>query len=269
MSVLLQISDPHFGTEQPRVAEALRQLHQQLAPDVVVVSGDITQRARRGQFDAARRFFDSLTPSTLLAIPGNHDIPLFNLASRVLSPYAGYARVFGDTRDDEYASDHWFIVCVDTTRPWRHKHGEISSDQIAHVARRVASATSAQLRVVVTHHPIAVSSSEDRRNLLRGHAAAIASWTDAGVDIVLGGHIHLPAVMRASAAVDGTRPLWAVQAGTALSSRTRGRHPNSVTVVRKTVDAGVREARVEQWDFDEGVSGFVLAHTTTLALAPR
>ena len=88
MSVLLQISDPHFGTEQAPVVDALLTLAHAQRPDLVVLSGDITQRARRAQFAAARRFVERLAPSALLAIPGNHDIPLFNPVARLLWPYA-------------------------------------------------------------------------------------------------------------------------------------------------------------------------------------
>ena len=88
MTTLLQISDAHFGTEQPPVVQALLQLARDQAPDLVVMSGDITQRARRSQFRAARAFIDQLKPAALLAIPGNHDIPLFNLALRAFAPYS-------------------------------------------------------------------------------------------------------------------------------------------------------------------------------------
>lgn len=92
MTTLLQISDAHFGTEQPPVVQALLQLARGQAPDLVVMSGDITQRARRSQFKAARAFVDQLKPAALLTIPGNHDIPLFNLTLRAFAPYSNYSR---------------------------------------------------------------------------------------------------------------------------------------------------------------------------------
>src|SRR6476661_987702 len=95
MSLLMQISDTHFGTEQGDVVEALVRLVREQAPDLVMLSGDITQRARRRQFAAARAFVDRLAPVPLVAIPGNHDIPLFNVALRLMAPYANYSRAFG------------------------------------------------------------------------------------------------------------------------------------------------------------------------------
>lgn len=94
MSRLLHISDTHFGTEQPAMVHALVQLAQRLRPDVVVCSGDITQRTRPAQFQAARAFMDRLA-APLPAIPGNHDIPLVNWWARLCGPYARYRAAFG------------------------------------------------------------------------------------------------------------------------------------------------------------------------------
>ena len=73
MTLILQVSDPHFGTERPPVVEALVALTHELAPDLLVLSGDITQRARRAQFETARVFVSRLNVPRVLAIPGNHD----------------------------------------------------------------------------------------------------------------------------------------------------------------------------------------------------
>ena len=136
MSVLLHLSDTHFGTEQPAVVEALRHLARTQRPERAILSGDVTQRARRGQFAAARRFVDSL-PMPTLAIPGNHDIPLFNLAGRLLRPYAGFRRAFGQALECEWSAPGWLVIGINTTRWWRHKHGEVSRAQVARVAERL------------------------------------------------------------------------------------------------------------------------------------
>ena len=140
MTTLLQISDAHFGTEQPPVVRALLQMAREQAPDIVVMSGDITQRARRSQFAAARRFVDELKPPALVAIPGNHDIPLFNVAARAFAPYANYSRAFGKDLEPDYESDNLLVVAVNTTRPRRHKDGELSPEQIARVSERLQRA---------------------------------------------------------------------------------------------------------------------------------
>ena len=258
MSVLMQISDTHFGTEQGAVVDALVALSKQQCPDVLVLSGDITQRARPAQFRAARAFVDRLGVPWL-AVPGNHDIPLFDVWARVRRPYGRYSAAFGADLEPVHRSPDLLVACINTTRPWRHKHGEVSALQVEQVAKLVQHADPAQLRVVVVHQPIAVTLVTDEPNRLRGHAAALKRWAQAGVDIVIGGHIHLPYVMP----LEGlARPLWAVQAGTAVSSRVRSGAPNSVNLLRWGKDAAPGCCRIEQWDYHAGDGVFKLVKAT-------
>lgn len=256
MSVLLQISDPHFGTEQPAVVEALFALAQRERPEVVVWSGDITQRARRSQFAAARQFAQRLNAPHLLAIPGNHDIPLFNLAARVLVPYGGFKRAFGENLEPGLSVPGLQVTGVNTTRPWRHKNGEVSRAQIERVAARLRQAEPGQLRVVVVHQPVWITQEQDRRNLLRGHELALEQWGAAGADIIMGGHIHLP-YLREIALSDARQDesVWVVQAGTALSSRVRGGIANSVNLVRYRGGPAGRRT-IERWDFKTDAGRF-------------
>ena len=266
--VLLQISDTHFGTEQPRVATALRALTQAEAPDLVMLSGDITQRATRAQFAAARAFVDSLGAPAVLALPGNHDIPLFALGSRLLDPYGRYREAFGDDLEPVYESASCLAMAVNTTRWYRHKDGEVSPGQVARVAARLRRATPQQLRVVVVHQPVAVTLPEDMANRLHGRDAAVACWAEAGADLVLGGHIHLPFVRPLHETFPGcARALWAVQAGTALSTRVRSGAPNSVNLIRYTASAPTRRCTVERWDCAGGAERFERMAVQTLDLA--
>lgn len=270
MSVLLQISDTHFGTEQPQVVEALVALSARQQPDLVVLSGDITQRARPAQFCAAKAFVERLG-APVLAIPGNHDIALFDLWARLTRPYARYAKVFGTELEPVHASQDWLVVGVNTIRPWRHKNGEVSAAQIDRVAKLLSTASPAQLRVVVVHQPLAVTEARDRTNLLRGHGDAVRAWAAAGADLLMGGHIHLPYTM----ALPGwARELWVVQAGTAVSSRTRRGVPNSVNILRWGDTPGAQEqpsqgrqgsgrsCRIEQWDFAHEAQAFLCSGVT-------
>jgi 3',5'-cyclic AMP phosphodiesterase CpdA len=258
VSLVLQVSDTHFGTEQPPVLEALVALAQQLRPDLAVLSGDITQRARPGQFRAARAFMDRLG-APLLAIPGNHDIPLLDLWTRLRRPYARYLAAFGPALEPVHDAPDLLVLGLNTTRPWRHKHGAVSAQQIERVAQRLEAAGAAQLRVVVVHQPVAVIRASDRVNLLRGHTAALERWAAAGADLVLGGHIHLPYVLALPALA---RPLWAVQAGTAVSARVREGLPNSVNLLRWGAHAPPGCCLIEQWDYAAGQQAFVRALVT-------
>lgn len=258
MSTLLQISDTHFGTEQTPVMEALRALVREQCPDVLVLSGDITQRAQPAQFQAARAFTDSLG-LPMVAIPGNHDLPMFDLWARFSHPYGRYMAAFGNDLEPVYHSPDLLVVCVNTTRVWRHQHGEVSSTQVERVAHLLSGAQAAQLRVVVVHQPMAVTRQADAHHRLRGHAAALRHWAAAGADIVMGGHIHLPFVQHLTHL---SRPVWVVQAGTAVSSRTRAGVPNSVNLLRWGPAMAPGCCRVEQWDHAAHAGAFVRRQVT-------
>lgn len=254
MSVLLQVSDPHFGTEWPAVVEDLVAFAREVRPDVLMLSGDVTQRARRGQFAAAHLFCERLRIPEQLVIPGNHDIPLFDLWTRIVSPYRHYRRTFGDELEPVLDTPDLLVIGVNCTRAWRHKHGEISAAQIDRVAARLRTAASTQLRVVVTHQPLDVPTGSDENNLARGHADAARAWVAAGADIVMGGHIHLAFIRPLACRFpDLPRRAWCVQAGTAVSRRVRAGRPNSVNLVRH--EAGQGRAVVERWDHVEA-AGF-------------
>lgn len=254
MTLLLQVSDPHFGTERPAVVEALVRLALEQRPDVLLLSGDITQRATHAQFTAAQGFVQRLRVPHLVALPGNHDIPLWHLPLRVARPYARYCAAFGDALEPSLETDELLLLAVNTTRWWRHEDGEVSDAQIERVAGRLAAAPPGQRRVVMVHQPLVVTRPEDEKNRLHGHAAALQAWCAAGVDLIVGGHIHLPFVL----------PLlgggWAVQAGTAVSHRVRADAGNSVNLIRIDANAAER-AVVERWDHDAAQAAFV-PHTT-------
>jgi 3',5'-cyclic AMP phosphodiesterase CpdA len=277
MTRLLHLSDTHFGTEQPEVVAALLSLAAELRPEVAVLSGDVTQRARPAQFAAAGAFMNQLSASVKLVIPGNHDLPLFNLWARLWHPYRGFQRAFGSLAPS-YASDRLLVLCVNTTRAWRHQAGVLSGQQIEQVAARLRQARSQQLRVVVTHQPLAIITAKDRKNLLHGHQQAVQVWAQAGADLVLGGHIHLPYVRALGEAGEFSAPpphelphpppatlasdpgLWVVQAGTAVSHRLRGRAPNSVHVIDWDEEPGGDVCRVVQFDFQRGSGRFEPVH---------
>lgn len=259
MTRVLHVSDPHFGTETPEVVEALLAFAKDCAPQVVALSGDITQRARRGQFAAAKAFVDRL-PAPVITVPGNHDIPLFNLWARWRSPYGNYCRAFGPSLEPELETAELLVIGVNSTRPARHKDGQIDTVQVQRVAERLSRASARQLRVVMLHHPVRAWLEDDRENVVHGRQAAMAAWSAAGADLVLGGHIHLPYILPIG--VGDPQRTWAVQAGTAVSQRVRGDVPNSVNLI--TYDAQTRHCAVERWDY--GAGGFGCFQRTAVAL---
>jgi 3',5'-cyclic AMP phosphodiesterase CpdA len=257
MTVVVQISDTHFGTERASVVEALVRMVREQAPGLVVLSGDITQRARRSQFRAAGAFVKRLGVPVTLAIPGNHDISLYNVAARLLSPYANHQREFGSELEPSHETDSLLVVTVNTTRSYLHENGAVSTRQIERVAARLQQASEAQLRIVVTHQPVSVIRPEDRPDLLRGHDRAVRRWSAAGADLILGGHIHLPFVQALHRDLPGLpRRVWAVQAGTAVSTRVRHEAGNSVNLIRCSAGSVPRRCVVERWDYQAETDRF-------------
>ena len=272
MNRLLQISDPHFGTVQAPVMQALEALAALQQPDVLVLSGDITQRAATGQFAQARAFCDRLAIPQMLSLPGNHDVPLFNLYQRVFRPYARYLHFFGPDLEPVMVTPWLSLIGVKTTRRWRHKNGEVSSAQIERVVQQLRLAGPAQLRVVVVHQPVYVARPEDEHDRLRGWEPAVRAWAAAGADIVMGGHIHLPYVCELSSAVGGlARSLWCVQAGTSVSSRVRREAPNSVNLLCHDPQSQPMRCELQRWDYRAsgaatGDGCFELVHSSELLL---
>ncbi|MEX3629596.1 MAG: metallophosphoesterase [Burkholderia sp.] len=257
MSRLLQISGPHFGAERP---------------ELVVMSGDLTQRARRHQFEAARAFVARLGAQPVLAIPGNHDLPLFDLIARWRQPYARYRRTFGNQLEPVYDAPALLAIGVNTTRPARHTAGEISAEQVERVARRLELASPAQLRVVVVHQPIVAIWPTNRHDRLHGGKAALRRWAAAGVDLVLGGHTHRAGawlVTPPSGDGDATRPVFMVQGGTAVSRRLHAGMPNSVNLIDYAASStGPRRATLTRCDYDDQGRCFVAQAPQHLDLAP-
>lgn len=267
MSAIVHMSDPHFGTELPHVVDALVAFCKAQAPDLVIASGDITQRARRQQFAAAQAFFERLKPVPLMVIPGNHDIPLFDLYSRITRPYAHYRKVFGRQLEPLLETPDLQVIGLNTTRPHRHTDGEISSKQVGRVVQQLQHGTDEQLRIVVTHQPIHVTRAEDEGNLLHGGRVAAHAWAGAGVDLFLGGHIHLPYVRPLRERYpDIPRDAWVVQAGTAVSHRVRGGIPNSINLIRYDNGSRLRQCSVERFDHDANTGHFDSVEQRTLLL---
>lgn len=245
--LIAHISDTHFGTEEPPVCQALCTDIRHHAPDLVVFTGDITQRARSAQFRAARRFLDSLAPIPVLALPGNHDLPLFDLFSRFAAPYGLYRKHIFPDLAPAWQNGEVAVLGVNSTRVTRHKNGELPAELVNEVAARLA-ALKQPFKVVALHHPLAVVEAGDQSNRARGAEQAIAAWVEAGADLFLGGHIHLPYCIPVG---QGARQALVLQAGTAVSRRRRDGQSNSFNLIRLE-PAATRRMCLEQRDYDAG-----------------
>jgi 3',5'-cyclic AMP phosphodiesterase CpdA len=256
---IVQLSDTHFGTECIDVENALIAHLNAMPADVIILTGDVTQRARREQFKSAQNFLAKLPDHQLIAMPGNHDIPLYHLWRRIFSPYRGFLQVFKQT-EGTLISESCTIIGINSSCPMKHKDGLITPETISEVAKQLRNAEHSPLRIVAAHHPVAVVLAVDRENIVANAEAAVSTWSAAGMDLMLGGHIHYPFM----APMKGHFPhldtdAWIVQAGTAVSRRVRSQKPNSFN--RIVIDRKRESARIEQWNYESDVSRFELAES--------
>ncbi len=261
---IIQLSDLHFGTERQHVVTALVEQIHQLQPDLLLLSGDITQRARRAQFQACERFLARLPSVPVLAVPGNHDLPLFNLCQRFVAPYAHFRRSFGHVLAPCYQSGEILVVGVNTTRPGKHIDGSFSAEKIARVAQRL-EASAARIKIVMGHHPVDAVLGIDEKNIAAGAEAAVRAWSRAGMQLYLAGHIHYPFCARLDRRYPGVPAnCWTLQAGTAVSSRVRDHKSNSFNLIEWRPEQ--QALQLERWDFTPALPGFLCTDQLQLPL---
>lgn len=238
MLTLLHISDLHFGAPYlPRVGRALTRLAPTLGADAIVVSGDLTHRARPEQFREARQFIDRLPTVPTLLIPGNHDVPLYRIGERFMSPMAQYHRHISSELDQVMELDGTVIVGLDTTAPHRTvTRGKIDEEQIEYTRRIMAEAPATAARVVVAHHHFVGAPDRLRDRNMIGGERAMRAFIDMGVDVILGGHLHRAFIGNSlDFFFEGPRDrgIILVQSGTSTSRHGRGRERerNSLNLV--------------------------------------
>ena len=231
MRTIAHISDLHFGHIDTLIPPALREALLQARPDVVVVSGDLTQRARRLEFAAARSFLDSL-PFPQIVVPGNHDVPLHDVMRRWLAPLEKYRQFISGDVEPFYADDEVAIQGLSTARSLTWKNGRINRMQVERTCTSLTGAGPNVTRIVVTHHPFDLPGEGHGGSLVGRAAMAIAAFTKCRVDMILSGHFHLGHAASWThhyPAFDHAAIL--VQAGTATSSRRRD-EANSWNLIR-------------------------------------
>lgn len=245
MRTLVHLSDLHFGRVDPILLDPLRELVQRIAPHVVVVSGDLTQRAKSEQFIAARAWLDSL-PQPQIIVPGNHDISLYNVLRRFLRPLQRYQRYITEDMNPLYVDEEIAVLGVNTARSLTFKDGRVNWDQVRHVRAILSDLEPHLTRIIVTHHPFDLPLSADHVKLVDRAPMAMQAFAECGVDLLLAGHLHTShAASTAQRYQISEYAALVVQAGTATSTRGRG-EVNSFNVIR--IDAGRIEVERYGWD---------------------
>ena len=249
MRTLVHLSDVHFGRVDEAVVTAIIPQIRSLEPDVVVVSGDLTQRAKPDEFRSARRFLDEL-PTPQIVVPGNHDVPLYNVLQRFGSPLSKYRRFINEDLEPFYADDEIAVAGINTARSLTFKDGRVNQDQMRRLHDRLAPLDDRLTKIVVTHHPFDLPDGFDPKHLVGGAVQAMDVFLRAGADVLLAGHLHTTAIASSATRypLDGRTALL-VQAGTATSTRGRG-ETNSFNLIR--CDRERLEVVRWCWEPDEG-----------------
>lgn len=256
MRLIAHLSDLHFGRHDPAVVEALLADVIEARPHIVVVSGDFTQRAKRHEFAAARAFLDRIAAAGLrwLAVPGNHDIPLYDVGRRFLQPLHRYRRYICHDLCPMIVDEEVAVLGINTARSLTIKEGRISVDQLQRICRAFEAIPHAVPKLLVTHHPLVPLPWGEAGAILRAAGrsnAALAALADVGVHLLLAGHHHRPFSGSAATFVTADHSILVVQAGTATSTRIRG-HDNSYNRIR--IEPGLLDISVHAW-MGDGFAG--------------
>lgn len=217
---LLHISDVHFGPRHlPAVSAGIEALVERERPHLVVLSGDLTQRAKPAQFREARAFVERLArTSPVLAVPGNHDVPLWRVWERLLAPFGAYRRHFREELEWTFVDDALFVAGINTAQAFAFKGGRVREKRLAEVEKELTSTAANRFRIVVAHHHLLKPDGVDCEHACWGAIGAAERLARAGADLVLSGHLHQ--TLELFPAGPGAFP--ALHTGTSSSSRGRG-----------------------------------------------
>jgi 3',5'-cyclic AMP phosphodiesterase CpdA len=255
MTRLALLADLHFGSVPQGLEELLLDDLVAMNPDAVLIAGDLTMRASMAEFAAARAWLDRL-PLTRLVVPGNHDIPAYNLIQRFLQPFSRFERTVPEAERRPLAFADCHVVGLNTVASWqphlRWQEGRVRKRDVARFAQAIEATPPGRFRVVVAHHPFAKVPEMERARPVRRATSMLDAFDDTSVDLVLSGHTHQSFVLP----VAGLRNrLIALGAPTALSSRRRGEEngywlidiaPEEVRLARRLREGGKFVAEPER-----------------------
>jgi 3',5'-cyclic AMP phosphodiesterase CpdA len=260
MRKIAHLSDLHFGRTDPVVVASLAADLCANPPDLVVVSGDLTMRARRSEFMEARAFLDRL-PAPFFAVPGNHDITFYRPIERFVYPYRRWQTYISPLIEPKWEDDEIAILGLNTARPirlhWNWSHGSINHEQMARVRSDLETLPSHLFRILVAHHPFMGPEGVDDTHVVARSALALETFSRSGVDVILSGHLHVgyrrpfdrwPESDRTgetATVAERVGPMLVLHASTATSTRLRGSR-NAYNLL--TIERGVMNVVVREWD---------------------
>lgn len=236
---LFHVSDLHFGREDKSALSWFAATVRNERPDAVIVTGDLTMRARSHEFQAAEAWLAALgVPVTIE--PGNHDLPYFNPFARLLHPYRRVRRVERAIERPLDVPGVWLVPLETTARmQWRlnWSRGRVAEGRLERAVRKLRERRPGDVAIVACHHPL-IDAGTESEGRTRGGPEALLALAEAGADAVLSGHVHDPFDLT----WDGNdHPVRLIGAGT-LSERVRESAPsfNEVRVSDGAIAVEVR-----------------------------
>ncbi|MFA6338983.1 MAG: metallophosphoesterase [Candidatus Paceibacterota bacterium] len=254
---IVQISDLHFGRVERKAIQPLIRNIEAINPELVIISGDLTQRAKEREYLEARKFIKSLNRPTFI-IPGNHDIPLYNILERFHSPFRKYSKFISPDISPFYRDNDIAIVAINSVRNFTVSSGKISKEQLEEAEKILQNVDSKLIKIVVCHHPFDIPINKKTTHKVVAHSKiAMERLSKYNIDVFLSGHIHISHIGDTASRykIDGYNGII-VQAGTAISKRYRG-EPVSFNVLK----IRHKEIVVDNYAGNESLSNFDIAST--------
>ncbi len=256
-ATLLHISDLHFGTIVETAVEALLHAVDEIKPDVVVCTGDVTQRCRTDELRGFVGLIDRLRPLPLVCLPGNHDVDWWPPWRRMTAPLHHWRAVVPeDVQRKSLRVGDVVLAALPSVNPKRQVKGTITAESSSSLPPLWGDAV---VRVAYTHHPIALDRHPDGNDVVTNAPEAAVALCDAGVDVLLSGHVHVPFALTTEVPFPTLkRPYVLIGAGTSTSWRVRGLNPRSMQVIKVHGDA----VDVQRYENGEGHPRFAPVGTS-------
>lgn len=253
--MLVHLSDLHFGAERQECLDAISRFCMRNRVDVVVVSGDLTQRARFSQFYRCKQFLDALK-LPYIVVPGNHDIPLFDLWTRIKQPF-NYYRLFFGALEQQFETEHFYILGLNSIRPRFHSKGAVSEQQITQISELLRAAPQDKKIIIVSHQPFYTADvgHHHLKDCPDTAQRAMRCWADTHAPLfaLLHGHLHMTAVHDLNQVFDlGLKqPIYELHVGSSSSYRLYSSYPNSLNTISAT-------GEIHHYIYDEDLHEFLL-----------
>lgn len=226
--VLVHISDLHFGREVTAVVNAVLEQLEQIQPDAVIISGDLTQRAKTAEFRRAQDFIQRIGPPTII-VPGNHDLSAHNITERFTHPWSKWHQFISNDSEPVFHADGFIAIGLNSARrmglylDW--SRGRINEQQLDSVEQSLLDADEEKLRLLIVHHPFWLPPGHEKRELIGARDYAMRRLASANIDIILSGHVHIAYTQT----LDG---IIISHAGTSTSNRLQTGSHNSFNILR-------------------------------------